>query len=486
MAAGLAVTLEFLQGPTRQLVASALAAGAATAAAGAAADLLLAHAAPAHCLVLRQPYDDDVFAAGPGAASDKAGVIVAPLDAAAARLRARAGAGKPLRPVGGAALARIAAPRNVAVTGARNVGLAALVVVNGYFTALYEEEEDAAAAGREPEVPPFPEKALAAAARRGCTNAACDWAIQLARSLLDWAAAAWLPLRLSRRLRKELRAAAVSAARKGRHPAWARAPRVARAALFSEATLLAADWAVTCALEAANAARFARRVAAAGGAPPARALVARRLAARWALQGARCAVALVAVALGYGLGSAVPSERWRWTAMFLCAQGASFSANAWMNAWIVAADARLFDDGGGGGGSGGGAGGGFGVQPPPAPPAPAAAPPAAAPATMAGAAAEVRAALAPAQAPPAPAPEERRRPVGGARLPARAPRRAAAQPGAAGRPAGQPGDAGPETPVAPREREPRAPPAPPGGEPALPPPAAAGAPPPATPPPSAA
>jgi hypothetical protein len=475
MATGLAVTLELLQGPSRQLVASALAASAgvaATAAAGAAADLLLAHAAPAHCLVLRQPYDDDVFAAGPGDA--KAGDLVAPLDAAAARLRARAGPGKPLRPVGGAALARIAAPRNVAVTGARNVGLAALVVVNGYFTALYEEEEDAAAAGREPELPPFPEKALAAAARRGCANAACDWAIQLARSLLDWAAAAWLPPRLSRRLRKELRAAAISAARKGRYPAWARAPRVARAALFSEATLLAADWAVTCALEVANAARFARRVAAAGGATPARALVARRLAARWALQGARCAVALAAVALGYGLGSAVPSERWRWTAMFLCAQGASFSANAWMNAWIVAADARLFDDGGAGAGGGGGAGGGFGLPPPP-PPAPAAAPPAAAPAAMAGAAAEARAALAPAQAPPAPAPEERRRPVGGARLPARAPRRAAAQPGAAGRPAGQPGDAGPETPVAPREREPRAPP---GGEPALPPPAAAGAPPP--------
>ena len=50
---GLALTLELLPGPTKAVVAAALA--------GVAADICIASRAPAHCLSFRVPYDDDVF-----------------------------------------------------------------------------------------------------------------------------------------------------------------------------------------------------------------------------------------------------------------------------------------------------------------------------------------------------------------------------------------------------------------------------------------
>ncbi|GAB4820948.1 hypothetical protein N2152v2_007994 [Parachlorella kessleri] len=113
---------------------------------------------------------------------------------------------KPSRPIGQVALQRIAGPRNLIVTFSRNELLSCVFVLHGYFEALSAEEDLAELEARDPNYVPFPEEAMKAAARRGAFNACIDWVTQLVRSLLDSAAAQRLNPTLAGKLVKDLRA----------------------------------------------------------------------------------------------------------------------------------------------------------------------------------------------------------------------------------------------------------------------------------------
>jgi hypothetical protein len=231
---------------------------------------------------------------------------------------------KPLRPIGQEAFARLTSSRTIIVTTGRNVALCSLTVINRYISALYDAEEEAAAKDTEPVYPPFPVVELKRSLHLGCINACIDWAIQAIRSLLDWGTVRVCSPELSRRLRKDLRA---SAFRKDHYSFYVRGPRVARTALFSDATLYMADWVISCCVEIylALSARLGdqswkRR--------------ARKLLLRCTLQAARCGAAWMVVSLGNGVGSMAP-KRYRSFSMFLCAQLAGMGVNVYANAFIA-------------------------------------------------------------------------------------------------------------------------------------------------------
>lgn len=171
---------------------------------------------------------------------------------------------------------------------------------------------------REPLWPAFPREAMKAAARRGLYNSGIDYTVQCTRALLDSVAVRALPLGLSVRLTRDLRAVVIGHA--STLTWYARFPRVLGTALFSEATLFAADALVASLVEAFGAWRWYR------GSPKCRAV---RLAKRAALHALRGAAALVAVASGNAVGSTSPISRG--LCMFVCAQATSMLTNAYMS-----------------------------------------------------------------------------------------------------------------------------------------------------------
>lgn len=174
---------------------------------------------------------------------------------------------------------------------------------------------------REPLWPVFPKQAMRAAARRGLYNSGIDYTVQCTRAVLDYGATRALAAPLAARLTRDLRAAVQGPAAK---LAWhRRAPAVLGTALFSEATLFAADALVASCVEAVGAFRWYRG--------PARRRAA-RLAKRAALHALRGGAALAAVACGNALGSVAPAGRA--LAMFACAQAASMLTNAYMSALL--------------------------------------------------------------------------------------------------------------------------------------------------------
>lgn len=285
--------VQLLQGPTR------LAVGVLSGAA--AADLLFV--SPARCYVARPAYDDEVFQSLYGGT-----------------LRERQLASpKPKRPVGVAAAARIVTPGHLAVTLGRNVGLTVLVTFNKWLLAALEEEEAAEAEGRESAMPPLEVEELTAACVKGAYNACVDLAVQGTRCALDAAAVEHLQPALSKKLIKDLRQSVV---RKARLPWYSRVPRVAKTALCSDATFWAADFLVSCCLEAYHAAKAARAKLVGWQ------LLLQRVALRCGIHAARAGLVLAAVAAGNGLGSASP--RARGFAMWLLSMAASFLVNGYM------------------------------------------------------------------------------------------------------------------------------------------------------------
>ena len=176
----------------------------------------------------------------------------------------------------------------------------------------------------EPVYPPFPVVELKRSLHLGCINACIDWAIQAIRSLLDWGTVRICSPELSRRLRKDLRA---SAFRKDHYSFYVRGPRVARTALYSDATLYMADWVISCCVEVylALSARLGNQ---------SWRHRARKLLLRCTLQAARCGAAWMVVSLGNGVGSMAP-KRYRSFLMFICAQLAGMGINVYANAFIA-------------------------------------------------------------------------------------------------------------------------------------------------------
>ncbi|PRW56300.1 hypothetical protein C2E21_5178 [Chlorella sorokiniana] len=320
--------LTLLQGPTKVAVGAALASGAA-------AGLALASSNPALCYVERIPYDDAAFQSMHGT------------------LRQRALAtSKPQRPVGLHALARIGTPGHLAITFARNIGIATLLRVNIWLAAALAEEEKAEEEGREPEVPELSVADLAVAVHRGAYNACVDLATQTTRAALDARALESMPPALAKKLIKDLRQSAV---RKGRLPWYTRSLRVAKTAAFSEATWWAADFVVSCTLELHAALRKA------AGTWQQRA---KWLAMRCGLHAVRASVVLMAVAAGNGVGALAP--RGRGFSMWLCVTLASFYVNGQFFGLITRLAPMPLAGGGAGGGDEGApgpAGGGAAAGP---------------------------------------------------------------------------------------------------------------------------
>ncbi|KAL4457541.1 hypothetical protein ABPG75_012406 [Micractinium tetrahymenae] len=326
--------LQLLQGPTR------LAVGVLSGAT--AADLLLV--SPARCYVARPAYDEEVFKAS--ACRSMYGTL----------REQQLASSKPKRPVGVAAAMRLATPGHLAVTFGRNIGLTVLITFNKWLLAALEEEEKAEDEGRESEMPPLEVAELQAACVKGAYNSCVDLAVQGTRCVLDAAAVQRLQPGLAKKLIKDLRQ---SVARKGKLPWHSRVPRVAKTAFYSDATFWAADFLVSCCLEAYHAAKAAATKAA--GWPQ----LLQRLLLRCGLHAARAGLVLAAVAAGNGVGSAVP--RARGLSMWAVSMAASFLVNGYMLSFMnrLAPLAEPAPDGGAGAAAGGGApagaapGGGF-------------------------------------------------------------------------------------------------------------------------------
>lgn len=231
---------------------------------------------------------------------------------------------KKLRPVGMDALLNATGRRNIALTGVRNVGISTLIVVNGHLQQLYEEEDRAQQAGEEPKYPPFPWSSLTTATLSGTLNACVDFATQLTRIAIDWWATRTLPMRLGRKLRKDLRA---SAFRKGeKFYFWWRGPMVMKTAYYSEATFFAADYTVTCVLECYMAIKTLKNT------PMMDQL--KRLGMRFVLQAGRCFSGLLVTSFGLGVGSMAP-RRIRPLCMLISAQAMSLLINIYFRNLIL-------------------------------------------------------------------------------------------------------------------------------------------------------
>ncbi|KAI3436559.1 hypothetical protein D9Q98_005975 [Chlorella vulgaris] len=291
----MASPLQLLHGPTKLLVGSALS--------GLAADLALASSSPAFCYVHRPVYDEDTFKSVYGSTDEQVEAVVSH------RL-------KLTRPVGFAAIHRISTFGNVTMIVCKHTGLSVLITVNKWLVAALEEEEKAEAEAREPDMAQLTMEDLNAACQRGVYNACVDLSVQTTRAGLDAGAVHHLHPALARKLIKDLRQSVV---RKAQLPWYIRVPRVARTAVYTEATLCAADMAVSCVLDA-----YMLLLKAAGS----RQQRLRRLAMRCGMHAVRAVVVLVAVAVGNGVGSASP--RYRSLSMWLTSTAASFLANGYM------------------------------------------------------------------------------------------------------------------------------------------------------------
>lgn len=299
--------LGVLRGPTKQLVSSALVGACGISGVEYALD------GKAHCLVYRSPYDDEV-------------------------LYGAAGLGQPevyYRPVGLAAIRMIASPYSVGLTLVRNMSLSCLGVAHGHILLLTEAEERAIEKGVAAEDVPFPWDEVPKAVRRGVINSGLDMAVLSVRSMLDWSIQ---PSSGGRhRMCVDLKRTAREMICDSSSSFWERFIKVLGTGLFSEMTLFASEWIISCALDCAR-------------------ILARddvgrktqRVAVRCGMHGARCASLWLAVCLGNGVGASAP--RLQPVCMLACANVSSFLVNMFYASLTARVEDAVFskdDDGSG-------------------------------------------------------------------------------------------------------------------------------------------
>lgn len=301
------ILLGLLEGPTKQLVASAvLTAGG--------CGVLVERA---NCLTYRAPYDDDVFQ-GRGIENPASSVPVPALKGKAH-----------CRSIGLSAIRTIMSPYNMGLTVARNMSLACLHLAHKHILLLTEAEERAIETGKEPEYIPFPWDDMPKALRTGATNSGLDVAVLSIRGLLDWGAIECFEKSFSEKLTTDLRRTARNMLQD--FSAWQRLKKVLVTSLFSEITLFASEWLISCVLDSARVMIGKKQN------------TWKRLIVRYGMHGARCSSLWLAVSVGNGIGASTPKMQPLF--MLLCTNIASFLVNTFYASLMSRVeDYMAFDD----------------------------------------------------------------------------------------------------------------------------------------------
>ena len=228
------------------------------------------------------------------------------------------------------------------------MSLACLNLAHKHILLLTEAEEKAIETGKEPEYIPFPWDDLPLAIRSGGLHSGMDVAVLSVRGLLDWTAGSCFSRRTSLKMHTDLRRTAKDMLLE--YSAWQRVPRVMKTSLFSEMTLFASEWFVSCILDTTRLILSKKDN------------MMKRMLIKIGMHGVRCSSLWLAVSFGNGMGSSSP--KLQPLCMLACAQMCSFLVNSFYASLTVRIERALIDNNGGKkGGDGGGSIGNEGFPP---------------------------------------------------------------------------------------------------------------------------
>lgn len=261
-----------------------------------------------HCSMntYRIPYDDDVFAAK-GLNKGPNFDTLQPQGWGMMDEESRH-----LRPIGMSAIRTIMSPYSMGLTVARNMSLACLNLAHRHILLLTEAEEKAIETGKEPDYIPFPWEDLPDALKHGGIHSGMDVAVLSVRGLLDLAAEGCFSRLTSTKMHTDLRRTAKDML--VGYSAWQRIPRVIKTSLFSEITLFASEWVVSCVLDVTRLVLSKKEH------------IQKRILIKIGMHGARCSSLWLAVSLGNGMGSSSP--KLQPLCMLACAHMCSFLVNS--------------------------------------------------------------------------------------------------------------------------------------------------------------
>jgi hypothetical protein len=281
-----------------------------------------------HCSVntFRIPYDDDVFASS-GTGQDS----VLPSSQFQGEWEMPAKESRHLRPIGMSAIRTITSPYSMGLTVARNMSLACLNLAHKHILLLTEAEEKAIDTGKEPEYIPFPWDDMPEAIRSGGIHSGMDVTVLSMRGMLDWTAECCFSRGTSLKMHTDLRKTAKDMLIE--YSAWQRVPRVMKTSLFSEITLFASEWIVSCILDTTRLILSKKDH------------MMKRILIKIGMHGARCSSLWLAVSFGNGMGSSSP--KLQPLCMLACAQMCSFLVNSFYISLTGRIERALIDKDGG-------------------------------------------------------------------------------------------------------------------------------------------